>query len=362
MSRQKKAKLNSEWNGIMEVMIEKEAVVMPTIPLVDIRSGGPLDLLNAHGSKAIELINASRNTFGLASYMLSAPAFAIGDSTSKQWLEKTNNPYREEIDAMAQRLSISGIYALNMCYEWACTSGAYRTGNDVTLARVLDWPFPKMGENIVVAHQRGHAGDFYNVTWPGVSGMFNGMAAGKFAASLNQAPMQQHGLTFVGDWAKNRYQTWHSNALPPAHLLRRVFETANTYDEAKKLLTETPIALPVIYTLCGTAPHQACVIERIEHDAAIRDITGDRVTASNQFETRLNKLGKGWLPREIDSPGRMRKSCEIPISSMDDKFSWFVAPIANAHSCLAMTANAATGKLAVMGVKGSQAVTNVFRL
>lgn len=335
---------------------------MQSIPYIDIRNGSPLDLLNTHGGNAVELINASRNTFGMVSYVLSAPAFAVGDSTSKKWLEKTNNPYRAEIDAMAQRLGIPGIYALNMCYEWACTSGAYRKNNDVTLARVLDWPFPKMGENIVVAHQRGVAGDFYNVTWPGVSGMLNGMAVGKFAASLNQAPMQQHGLTFVGDWAKNRVSTWNASALPPAHLLRHVFETARSYDEAKKLLANTPVALPVIYTLTGISAHQACVIERTENDAAIREIEGDRVTASNQFETRLKDTGKGWLPREIDSEGRMKKSCEIAIDSINDNFDWFVSPIANAHSCLAMTANAATGALSVMGVKGSDAVTNVFRL
>ena len=346
----------------MEVMVEKETELLKTIPYVDIRSGGPLDLLDAHGGKAIDLINASRDTFGIVSRVLSAPAFAIGDNTSKEWLKKTNNPYRAEIDAIAHRLGIPGIYALNMCYEWGCTSGVYRKGNDMILTRVLDWPFPKMGENIVVAHQRGKAGDFHNVTWPGVSGMFNGMAAGKFAASLNQAPMQQHGLTFVGDWSKNRYQTWHSYAMPPAHLLRHVFETAGSYDEAKQLLTQTPIALPVIYTLSGISQGQACVIERTEHDAAIREISGDRVTASNQFETRLNNIGRGWLPREIDSAGRMRKSCELSINSINDNFDWFVEPIANAHSCLVMMANAASGQLSVMGVKGSESVTNVFRL
>jgi hypothetical protein len=102
-----------------------------------------------------------------------------------------------------------------------------------TLTRVLDWPFPHLGENLIVVHQRGAAGDFHNITWPGVIGMFQGIATGRFAASLNQAPMQRHRLTYAGDWVKNRRNVFRAGGLPPAHLLRKTFEEATDYAEAK---------------------------------------------------------------------------------------------------------------------------------
>ena len=38
----------------------------------------------------------------------------------------------------------------------------------------------------------------------------------------------------------------HSRAIPPDHLLRRVFETAHDYADAKHVLQATPVARPVI--------------------------------------------------------------------------------------------------------------------
>ena len=72
-----------------------------------------------------------------------------------------------------------GVYALNLCYEWGCTSGAYAQEDSISLLRVLDWPFPALGKHMVVAHQSGAAGDFYHVTWPGIAGVFNAMAPGR---------------------------------------------------------------------------------------------------------------------------------------------------------------------------------------
>jgi hypothetical protein len=335
---------------------------MKTIPYIDIRDGGPLKLLETHRDQAIALIEASRDTLGMASRAVSLPLLMLGDDVAHRWLKKSNNPYREEIEAIARQLNVKGVFALNMCYEWGCTSSVYANGDSPTLARVLDWPFPQMGENIVVAHQKGPAGDFYNVTWPGITGMFTGMAKSRFAIALNQAPMRKHGLGFVGDWAAGRSTTWQSTHAAPAHLLRQVFEHARTYDEACEMLAKTPVALPVIFIVSGLHNDQGCVIERTEDDHAIRTISADRVCASNQFETRLNQQGKGWRPREIDSEGRMKKAASIPLSDVNDSFAWFVAPVANSHSRLALMADAAKGTLRVMGTYGAQPVTTVFSL
>jgi hypothetical protein len=327
------------------------------VPLVDIRSCGLRQLVHDYPKRAKDLITASRKTLCMGSELISRAVLPLGDRVSRDWLIETNNPYLEEIDHYADHLKVAGVHALNICYEWGCTSGVYAKEDGPALTRVLDWPFPKLGENIVVARQNGRAGDFYNVTWPGVSGMFHGMAPGRFAASLNQAPMRRHRLTYIGDWIKNRRKVFEAAGLPPAHVLRKVFEEAKNYEDAKERLARTPVALPVIYILAGIRKGEGCVIERTENDCAIRAIENDRVCASNQFETRLNAIGNGWRPRPNNSVGRLHQARTLPLAAIDDQFSWFKPPIANSHTRLAMMACAVTGKLHVFGTQGQKPVT-----
>lgn len=335
---------------------------MRTIPLADIRAGGPHQLVRDYSGQARELIAASRRTLGLFSDLACRVALPLADRTSLRWLEENGNPYLGEIRRCADHLGVTGVYALNVCFEWGCTSGVYAREDGPTLARTLDWIFPKLGEHLIVAHQRGRAGDFYNVTWPGVSGVFQGMAPARFAAAINQAPMRRHRLTLLGDWIKNRRQVFSMKALPPAHLLREVFENALDYGEAKERLSRTPVALPAIYILAGPRAGKGCVIERTEHDHAVRPLEGDRVCASNQFDTHLNLAGHGWRPRPIDSAGRVRLACATPPAALDREFGWFEPPIANAHTRLAMTACAATGELSVFGTRGRERVTETLSI
>ncbi len=335
---------------------------MNRIPFIDIRPGGPGELVKIWPDRAKALIKASRRTFGPLSDLVCHFVLPQGDRLSRDWLLRTQNPFCDEIRDFAETLKVPGAYALNLCFEWGCTSAVYAKYDGPTLTRVLDWLFPQLGENAIVALQRGPAGDFYNVTWPGLSGMFQGMAPGRFTASLNQAPMQRHKLTYAGDWVRNRHQVFRSGGLPPAHLLRLVFERAADFADAKQLLARTEIALPAIYILGGVGDGEGCVIERTEHDHAITPIMNDRVCAANHFETTLHGLGRGWRPRPIDSAERSNKARTLPLITVDDRFDWFQPPIANAHSRLVMLANAKQGQLNVFGTVGEHRVTEVFRL
>ena len=138
------------------------------------------------------------------------------------------------------------------------------------------------------------------------------MAPGRFAAAINQAPMRRHRLAYAGDWLRNRHCVFRSGGLPPAHLLRKTFEEAPDFQQAKAWLSHTPIALPVIYVLAGVEDGEGCVIERTEYDHAIRPIMADRVCAANHFETRLHEVGQGWRARPIDSDGRARTARGVP--------------------------------------------------
>jgi hypothetical protein len=334
------------------------------IPFVDARDEGPLALLKAHKDKTADLIAKSRDAFGWFSRVFSAPALPIGDRIALRWLRRTGNPYREEIEQAAKLLGIPGVIALNMSYEWGCTSGAFQAapGAAPLLARILDWPFPALGDNTVVALQKGPAGEFHNVTWPGVAGVFQAVAKGRFAAALNQAPMRRHRTGIFIDWLRNRFIVNGRKGLPPAHLLRKVFETARSYDEAKAMLATEPVALPVIYILAGTKEGEGCVIERIEAEAQIREMRNGRAAAANHFESAFNGIGHGWLPRATDSHGRALCATTLPADEISRDFSWFKPPMANSLSRLAMVADAGSGAFKVIGTAGVLPVTDVFRM
>jgi hypothetical protein len=302
------------------------------------------------------------DVFGPAAGLARAVALPVADRISRGWLERTKNPYLDEIRALSARLGIAGVYALNVVFEWGCTSGAFETESGVELRRVLDWGFPKLGEHLIVAHQSGTAGDFHNVTWPGIAAVYQAVARGRFAAAINQAPMRRHGPGIGADWLRNRFAVHKDGGVPPAFLLRQAFETARDYAVAREMLTHTRIAVPVIYTLVGTRPGEGCVIERVENDFALREIASGRVCAANHFVSHLNGYGRGWLPRSNDSGERARKVDSLPMRDVEADFAWFEPPIANPKSRLALNANAATGEFSLIGVAGVDRVTDVFRL
>jgi hypothetical protein len=335
-----------------------------SIPYVDLRGKTPVDLLRAYPDKAQELVTAARRTYGWLSYAASALVLPWVDKKSHEWLLDTNNPYLHEIETFAEVLGIRGIYALNISYEWGCTSGAYRTDETVSMLRVLDWPFPALGSNVMVVLQSSKAGDFYNITWPGVSGVYTGMAPGRFSAAINQAPMREHKKSRLRNWFENRLLVEKEDAIPPTHLLRQVFEQAKSYKDAKKMLMETPLAMPVIFTLTGLNAGEGCIIERLERTAEVTELNASpQLCTSNEFNTSLTMVGEGWTPRAKDSPGRYRQASEIHGYELaTDNFDWIKAPMVNALTRLCVIADAATCRLQVQGFEGMAPATDVFIL
>lgn len=335
-----------------------------TLPFVDLRGKTPVDLLRAYPDKSRAIIDAVRKMYGIFSYAGSAVLMPLADWRSKKLLIRGRSPYLHEVETMADVLDRRGIFFLNMCYEWACTSGAWRHDDGVSMLRVLDWPFPNLGRHAIVTCQQGPAGIYYNVTWPGMSGVYNGMAPGRFCIAINQAPMRGHKLTFAGDWLKNRLDSSQGKGIPPSHLVRMVFETATDYAQAKAVLQKTPLAVPAIFIVSGLYPGEGCVIERLENAAEVRELSaGIQVCTSNHFNTHFAKVGESWWPREIDSAGRYRQALTIGSHDLEQpNFEWLHAPIINANTRLALVCNAATGTFMVQGFEGPATVTNLFKL
>ena len=260
-----------------------------TIPVMDCSSAFALETLDAHLDRAHHLID-------LATKAVPAMALRQLDNVSKRWLKKWDNAHLDEIDAVVRKLDRPGAYFFSVNYEWGCTCRVAPSPDkrSARLIRVLDWKTPGLGRNVIAARVAGKAGPYVTLTWPGYTGVLTASAKGRFSASLNQAPMRNPVGMFYLDWAANRRRVWGMPHQMPAHLLREVFETAASYDDARRMLIETPISTPAIFSLAGLNPNETTVIERIETEARVHD--GSNVAANHWQST-------GWSghPRGSDS-------------------------------------------------------------
>src|SRR3954453_17042708 len=191
--------------------------VLPPIPLLDARS----DPLATAGPAAVSALRDA--VFGpLRSIVV--PAMPVADRLARRWLARTPSPYLAELDAIMGHTRISGLYAINLSYEYGCTTLARVDGPDhlPTLRRTLDWPFLGLGRAAIVAHRAGSVGSFFDVTWPGAVGTLTALAPGRFAAAINQAPLLRHTCANVLrplDYAGNLVRTLaHERGMPPLHL------------------------------------------------------------------------------------------------------------------------------------------------
>ena len=308
--------------------------LLPEIPVIDCDEGGAERLFDLGVDGAKRLTQIARRT-------LTPPVVAWLDWRSRKWAARNDSPYVPEIEHIAERLPRAGVHALNLSYEWACTTAAVAPA----MMRALDWRLDGMGGELVVARHRSPAGPWLNITWPGFVGVLTALAPGRFAAAINQAPLRRRSYLLPIDWAIDRLKIDGTRAVPSTHLLRLVFETCSTFDEAVEVLRDTPIALPTIFALSG-ANGEACVIERQEEKAFVFD--GDEVMANHW----LNSQWRRGRSRGLDSEGRwraLRAAAKQP--EIAEGFGWLRPPVLNRLTRLAAVMNAATGALSVIGLE-----------
>ena len=248
-------------------MNESAVEALPEIAVVDVRDGGPVRHARERAAGARALRDACLTFFpGVAK-----PFVPWLDGLARAWLRRSGSPYIADIEAIATALEFPGIWLLNGSYQWGCTALARAEDSVPWLARTLDWPFPGLGRHAEVAHQRGPAGDYYSVTWPGYVGVLTGLAPGRFAIAINQAPLwrrTRHPALRLYDIAANAVHTWRRvRHIPPDQLLRAVFEECKSFAEARQRLEATPIARPVIYTLAGVAAGETLGSSRVDLQA-----------------------------------------------------------------------------------------------
>lgn len=309
---------------------------LDAIPVHDVGPHFPLETLELEEARAHALIEGA--TRGVPHAALKAL-----DAVSRRWLAKQDSVHLDEIDAISRRLGRPGAYFLSVNYEWGCTCrvGPSPDGKGARLVRVLDWVTHGLGRHVIAARVAGAAGPFVTLTWPGYTGILQAMAPGRFSAALNQAPMRPRVGHYHIDWAINRHRVWRMQHITAAHLLREVFETAASFADAKRILTERPISAPAIFSLAGIKPGETAVIERTETEARVHE--GGN-TVANHWQA------PGWRghTRGLDSAGRACQMHSVP-TEFDPRFSWLTRPILNWNTRLAMVADASEGRLLAQG-------------
>lgn len=311
------------------------ATDLPQIPLH--RISAPGELLDLEPARLAALIAAAERHYPRA-------GIALADRLSRRWLERSANPYLAEIAGVAAALNRPGAHFLNMSYEWACTCslGVTADGRGARLTRVLDWPFDGLGAEIVAARHEGPAGAWINLSWPGFSGCIQGLAPGRFAAAFNQAPLRRRSPSRIVDWACDRYGLWRSRQLPPAHLLRRVFDTAPDFAAAKAMLAETPLALPAIFSLAGTGPEELAVIERLEERAVVHE--GPQVAANHWSAAEMPRARSRGTASDQRAATMAREA-----ATAGPDLAWLKPPVLNPTTRLALYAEPAGGRLVAQG-------------
>ncbi len=276
------------------------------------------------------------------------------DRLARRWLARSASPYLAELDAIAARAGIAGVYAINISYEYGCTTLARsdEPGRAPTLRRTLDWPFLGLGRAAVVLRRAGPAGEFFDLTWPGAVGTLTAMAPGRFAAAINQAPLLRRTRADIFravDYVRNLAGTLtRERGMPPLHLLRHAFETARNFSEALDLLSKVEIARPVLVTLVGCAPDEIAVIERRERDATMHYGAGS--VANDWREAHAS-----WEPRPCALPDRRLDSVtrcatiEEALTRSAEPFGWVVPPVRNWNTRLAVEMNAGEGWMRALG-------------
>lgn len=320
---------------------------LPAIPVIDVGPDFPMETLERELPRAHRLLDA-------ATRIVPAKALTSLDRVSRRWLARWENSHLPEIDRIARTLQRPGAYFLSVNYEWGCTCRVAPAPDrgSARLVRVLDWRTDGLGRNVLAARVAGRAGPFVTLTWPGYTGVLQGVAPGRFAAALNQAPMRKAVGYYYIDWAANRRRVWQMPHGTPAHLLRTAFERAESFREAKRILSETPISSPAIFSLAGTEPDDLCVIERQETEARIHE--GAQI-AANHWQT----IGWSGHARGNDSAGRACQMARVP-TDFDARLPWLKEPVLNPRTRLVMIADAKSGRFLAQGYEADGAATAVL--
>lgn len=251
--------------------------------------------------------------------------------------------YFGEMKAWARAMGwpVGDVVAMNCMYElshitdipsiFGCTAGVrWIPRRGMVHVRSLDWPLRNIGCATRLFEFRRKERSFVAVGIAGYVGVLSGMLPGAYSATINWAPPD--GVSAGG--------------FGPAFLLREVLETCNTYASAVRTLASAPLATSVFYTVCGTKKGQACVIERTQQDAAIREaevlVQGNHHVAEKFLE---NNVDDELLVDSVERTDALERKLRHVRDVEDAAIALDVDPVLNADTCQQMVFLPASGKI-----------------
>jgi len=156
-----------------------------------------------------------------------------------------------------RRVALANISYDLLLNRIGCTTLALPTPDGPVIARNMDWwPEDRLAwASCLVHYERNGEPCFSNAGWTGVTGVVTGQSARGFAVIMNAVCNDE-------PMAKTGY--------PVMLHMRRVLEDAQDFEHALKLLSETKLLAPVLFTLVGSENDQRVVIERSPRRHALR--------------------------------------------------------------------------------------------
>lgn len=199
--------------------------------------------------------------------------------------------YREVI-SIEEQTDTDMLGAVNLSYDLGafsdvclgCTTGIIEKDEPIQV-RTLDWPLTKMGMATRVFHFHEEARSFVVVGAVGFVGALSGMVPGGYSVCINWLPTSGSANTAFA----------MLKGYSPPMLLRKVLETADTYEEAVDMLKNIRLSCSVSFSVCGVKKGQACVIERTNNDSVVRK---KDTVAANHFVSKSFKKNNSILLEE----------------------------------------------------------------
>jgi hypothetical protein len=318
-----------------------------SVHIVDVREGGPAAHADQRLAQARALRAACLGWLPCGGFLA-----RLADPVARWWLARSGSPLLTEIGSIARSVSGPGVWLLHCAYAVGCTASVDETAAGPILRRTLDWPFPGLGRLVEVARQQGRAGEYFNVTWPGFAGVLTAMAPGRFAASINQAPMRQRTSLAWLLWLD--YALNAANALlvkgqmPPEHLLRVAFDTCSDFDAVCRFLATARIARPAIFLVAGIKAGERALIEHYGEQATLHR---GGIVAANAWRSD----SPGWRPRvcgegaPAENNRRRTRAMADSNAASSAAMDWAKPPVVNAFTRTAVEMSVAQGRLKVAG-------------
>jgi hypothetical protein len=172
----------------------------------------------------------------------------------------SRRPFLRESNALAEAINSPVVdkktlallqLAYTLSHLSGCTAAVYHHPDFGMLhIRCLDWEMSVKeiaAATRIFEFRKGNKIVFKVVGIAGMVGVLTGVKPGKFSVTINWAS------------SKDAWVPWPKRE--PTFRLRDVLEQCETYEGAVNALSRAEFSTPVFFTICGSEPGQACVIE-----------------------------------------------------------------------------------------------------